>query len=68
MLTEYYVDEVEMIEHKGTTIDNIIGELWDEQEKESFDKELKNGGIKANKRNKWNKFTTIHSRECDRIY
>ena len=87
MLREYYVDEVEMIEHKGSTIDNKIGELWDEQGKESFDKELtdifkedeenirklkekklKNGRIKANKRNKWNKFTTIHSRECDRIY
>ena len=40
MLTEYYLEEVEMIEQEGKTIDNKIGELWDEQEKESFDKEL----------------------------
>ena len=40
MLTEYYLEEVEMIEQEGKTIDNKIGELWDEQEKETFDKEL----------------------------
>ena len=40
MLTEYCLEEVEMIEQEGKTIDNKIGELWDEQEKESFDKEL----------------------------
>ena len=40
MLTEYYLEEVEMIEHEGKIIDNKIGDLWDEQEKESFDKEL----------------------------
>ena len=33
MLTEYYLEEVEMIEQEGKTIDNKIGELWDKQEK-----------------------------------